>query len=76
MGSSEVINILRKKGELTAKEIAELINKTKESVNVVLKNLLKDPFDPVDYRELTKEEKLEKYNRNVQVKVRIYHIKK
>lgn len=76
MSSTEVLIVLKKNPYLTAPEIAEIANKSKQSVMRIMKSLMQDVSEPLCYRELTSEEKLEKYGKPVNCKLRIYWLDK
>ena len=73
MGAEDVINLLEKKKEpLTSTEIAKLINLSSGSVKRILRCLLCDPTIQLFCRELTKKEKISKYNANINPVIRVY----
>lgn len=73
MGAEEVIRILHKKQELTTPEIAKLLEISTGAVKRIVRNLAK--IGDLDYRELTEEEKEERYGKRINVSVRIYRVK-
>jgi len=77
MGAAEVIKILEKaKKELTTTEIAQQININHSSVRRIMRCLLKDPTTTICFRELTNQEKIDKYNHSLNLRIRVYKIKK
>ena len=78
MGQEEVINFLKKreKEEFTTKEIAELIDISLRPVKRIMSKLLNDPFEEINKRELTFEEKMERYGTRVNSKIFVYWITK
>jgi len=78
MGSEEIINFLKKnkKREFTTQEIAQSIEVGVSSVIKAMSRLLHDPFEKIDKRELTPEEKKNKYGSVVNVRVYVYRLDK
>lgn len=72
MGATEVLKILNKGEPLTALEISERINCSSDATKVVIKRLLKDVSENIKFRDLTPEEKKQRYGRNIGVSVRIF----
>ena len=72
MGMTEILQILKNGDKLTASEIAELTEATICAVHVSIGRLLKDVSENLITRELTPEEKKEKFGRMVGCKVKIY----
>ena len=78
MGQDDVINLLKKnKRPLTSTEIADLLDIGMRSVRRILKCLLEDTTVDICYKKLSKEEKIERYGRNINLnKIGVYYLKK
>ena len=72
IGAAEVLQILNKQGPLTASEIEELTECGMAAVKTILRKLIKDPIENVEFKQLTNEEKLEKYGRQTNCKIYLY----
>ena len=71
-----MIKVLQKRSNLTTPEIAELSDKTIQSVTRIVRNLIKDVTENIYSRELTSEEKEERYGKKVNCKVCVYWLEK
>ena len=78
MGSEDVIEFLKKhkKEEFTTPEISERIEIGMSSIVKIMRRLLKDPYEKINKRELTQEEKKNRYGSTVNVKIFVYKIDK
>jgi len=65
---------LRKNDELTSIEISEQTGCSINSVKRAVKRLLKDVSEKVEYRILTREEKVEKYGHKIGCRIYIYRL--
>lgn len=74
MGKTEVLKVLDTEHELTTTEIAELAELSIASVKRIVKSLLTDLTEGIAFRELTREEKLEKYGHTVPARIKVYKI--
>jgi len=74
MGASEVLTELRKGDELTSMEIAEGSGCSLTSVRQVVKRLLSDVSENVEFRKLTTEEKELRYGHKIGCKINIYWV--
>lgn len=76
MGTSEVLKVLEANSYLTIPEIAEIADKTKQSVSRIIRTLTKDVSENLCFRELTVDEKKERYGWAVCSKIQIYWLEK
>jgi len=76
MGTEEVIKFLHKhpKKEYTTTEMAKIIGLSTMPIKRIMSKLLKDIFESVHYRELTLDEKKERYGVIVNSRIRVYWI--
>ena len=72
MGATEILQILRRNGELTTLEISEKSNCSMSSVKQAMKRLLKDVSENLEFRILTQEEKEDKYGHKLGCRIRVY----
>jgi len=75
MGATEILTILSKGEKLTSVEMSEKAECSLTSIKKAIKRLVKDVSENIVYRELTQEEKIEKYGRNMGCKIYVYWIK-
>lgn len=76
MGAEEVIKLLHKhkNEELTSTEIAELLRLSASGIKAVMPKLLKDPFETIEKKELTLEEKRERYGKTINTRIIVYKL--
>ena len=72
MATSEILQILKKGDEMTSSEISKALNISIRIINASIKRLLKDITKPIQFRPLTQEEKIERYGRNIGLRIPIY----
>jgi len=76
MGATEIIKALEKNPnmEFTSTELQNIMDCAASSVRHALKNLFKDPLQPVERRVLSFDEKKEKYGRVINPRIIVYWI--
>ena len=74
MGTSDILKVLEKKSDLTTTELAELTALSIASVKRIVSSLIKDVSENIVFRELTEEEKIERYGKNVPARIRVYRL--
>ena len=74
MGATEILEALQKKGEMTLSELSEETDKSKDCIKKILRRVLKDISENVEFRLLTPEEKEERYGKRIGTRIRIYSI--
>jgi len=72
MGATEILRVLKKDKELTSKEIAEKLKANVFSIKHVLKKLVKDISEDVNFRQLSMDEKEERYGSRLGGKIYVY----
>ena len=72
MTVTEVAKAIQNKPEITSKELTELLDLSIGSVNRAIRSLIKDVTENIKYRELTQEEKIERYGKYCNVSVRVF----
>ena len=76
MSISDLISFLEKhKGkEFTTGEIAEITKISDSVIRTLMRKLKKDPFETLVYRELTQEEKAQRFGVKNNLKILVYHL--
>ena len=74
MGATEVLKLLDRSPDLTSTEIAEMLDKSASAVKTILRKLLTDPIENVNRRQLTEEEKINRFGKKLNTKIFVYWI--
>lgn len=72
MGATEILKALEKGDRLTCTEIAKKSKCSESSVKQGVRRLLNDVSENLEYRDLTNEEKIERYGKVVGCRVYVY----
>jgi len=76
MGQEDILKVLEKHSgtELTSTEIAEIIGGAGQAIRKSINRLFKDSLQPIKRRELSFEEKKERYGKVVNTRIIVYKI--